>query len=264
MTTGAEGGAFPQAAADDPFVVLVDWLVHWAGSKEELARRSKGAVSVRALDYWLEGNYPRRKVTGTVRALDRWAMENVPGYPVDAGVPRLVETCGPRGATAASATVASATVASATVEPPPPADPAPPAAGRRWLRWAVPVAAVLVVALAVVLTVLLTRDPAPEPLPTSASGPSLPETTGSLGANTFADPVRLIDQALRIPPDTTVQVRCRFYAPSIPSVTPDGYWYLIDSDTWAGRWSPANSFMNGDVPGQPTLHNTDFAVPECR
>jgi hypothetical protein len=35
----------------------------------------------------------------------------------------------------------------------------------------------------------------------------------------------------------------------------------IDSRKWAGRWSPANSFMNGDVPGQPPLHNTDFAVP---
>jgi len=254
VSTRAEDGASPQAAADDPFVVLVDWLVHWAGSKEELSRRSKGAVSVRALDYWLEGNYPRRKVTGTVRALDRWALENVPGYPVDAGVPRLVETCGPRGATAAST----------PVEPGPPAESAPPPARRPWLRWAVPVAAGLVVALAVVLTVLLTRDDGFEPLPTSASGPSLPETTGSLGANTFADPVRLIDQALKIPPNTTVQVRCRFYAPSIPSVTPDGYWYLIDSDTWVGRWSPANSFMNGDVPGQPTLHNTDFAVPECR
>ena len=257
MTTGAEGGAFPQAAADDPFVVLVDWLVHWAGSKEELARRSKGAVSVRALDYWLEGNYPRRKVTGTVRALDRWALENVPGYPVDAGVPRLVETCGPRGATVAGTPVEPAPTERADTPDPTPT-------GRPWLRWAVPLAAVLVVALAVVLTVLLTRDGGPEPLPTSASGPSLPETTGSLGANTFADPVRLIDQALSIPPDTTVQVRCRFYAPSIPSVTPDGYWYLIDSGKWVGRWSPANSFMNGDVPGQPTLHNTDFAVPECR
>ena len=252
MTTPAGSGAAPRAAADDPFVVLVDWLVHWAGSKDELARRSKGAVSVRALDYWLEGNYPRRKVTGTVRALDRWALENAPGYPVDAGVPRLVETCGPRGATAV----------------PPPAEPTvtgtPAPTGRPWLRWAVPVAAVLVGALVVVLVLLLTRDDGFEPLPNSASGPSLPETTGSLGANTFADPVRLIDQALKIPPDTTVQVRCRFYAPSIPSVTPDGYWYLIDSGKWAGRWSPANSFMNGDVPGQPTLHNTDFAVPECR
>jgi hypothetical protein len=59
-------------------------------------------------------------------------------------------------------------------------------------------------------------------------------------------------------------VRCRYYAPSIPSVTPDGFWYLIDAGQWAGRWTPANSFMNGDLPGQPTLHNTDFAVPVCR
>ena len=123
----------------------------------------------------------------------------------------------------------------------------------------------LIVAVAVVATLLLTRDDDDlSALPTGGSGPSIPETTGRIGANTFANPELLQDNAMPIPANTTVQVRCRYYAPSIPSVVPDGFWYLIDSGQWAGRWSPANSFMNGDVPGQPTLHNTDFAVPVCQ
>jgi hypothetical protein len=67
----------------------------------------------------------------------------------------------------------------------------------------------------------------------------------------------LIDQAQSIPPDTTVPVLCRLYAPAISSVTPDGYWCLIDHGEWAGRSAPANSFTNGDVRGRPTLHDTD-------
>ncbi|WP_156036169.1 hypothetical protein [Blastococcus sp. URHD0036] len=47
-------------------------------------------------------------------------------------------------------------------------------------------------------------------------------------------------------------------------MTPDGFWYLVESDEWNGRWTPANSFMNGDVPGGPYIHNTDVAVPVCR
>jgi flagellar biosynthesis/type III secretory pathway M-ring protein FliF/YscJ len=145
-------------------------------------------------------------------------------------------------------------------------EPSPDAAPRRprWLWPVVTAAVVLVAVIAVVATLLLTRNDDVATLPTGASGPSLPETTGRLGANTFANPVLLQDNAMPIPAHTTVQVRCRFYAPSIPSVEPDGYWYLIDSGKWAGRWTPANSFMNGDVPGQPTLHNTDMAVPVCR
>lgn len=60
-----------------------------------------------------------------------------------------------------------------------------------------------------------------------------------------------------------LEVRCRYYAPSVPSVTPDGFWYLIETEPWNGLWSPANSFMNGDVPGGPYIHNTDFGVPVC-
>jgi hypothetical protein len=51
------------------------------------------------------------------------------------------------------------------------------------------------------------------PLPSAGDGTLYPETTGSIGANTFADPRTLIDNAQPIPAD-----------PSIPSATPDGFW----------------------------------------
>src|SRR5206468_2072940 len=66
-------------------------------------------------------------------------------------------------------------------------------------------------------------------LPTNGTGTDLPEQTGGLGANTFADPRTLQDQEKRVPKRTTVMVRCRYYSPIIASVTPDGFWYLLDS-----------------------------------
>ena len=218
-----------------------------AGGKDELVRRSGNRVSVRTLDNWTAGRYPPAKITGAVRDLDdAWALAHVPGYPVAAGAPRLIDGCGPRPPAPA-----------VVPESPAPASQPP---RRRWLRWAVPLAVIALIAVAAVVVRQVTGD---DPLPTHADGDPVPQQTGGIGANTFADPVKLQDNAMGIPPDTTVPVRCRFYAPSIPSVEPDGYWYLIDSGKWGGRWAPANSFMNGDVPGQPTLHNTDLAVPVC-
>ncbi|MGY1856592.1 hypothetical protein [Modestobacter sp. SYSU DS0290] len=250
--TAAEGAPADGQPTVDPFVRQVNWLLATTGGKDQLARRSGNRVSPRTLDNWTAGRYPRDRVSGAVRDLDAWAMAHVPGYPHEAGVPRLVESCGPppptvlRAVPALDESAATATPAPAT------------GGGRRWLRWAVPLAVLLAVATTVVL---LVRDPA---LPTRGDGTIWPETTGSLGANTFADPVKMQDNSRPIPPDTTVQVRCRFYAPSVPSVEPDGYWYLIDSGDWAGRWSPANSFMNGDYPGRQTVTNTDMVVPICR
>ncbi|TYP86018.1 hypothetical protein [Blastococcus xanthinilyticus] len=198
-----------------------------------------------------------------MRDLDAWALDHVPGYPHAAGAPRLVETCGPTDAPPPVA------VPPAVPAPEPEAvpGPAPAAAPPARRRWAVAAAAVLLVAAGATTAAMVLGEDEPEALPTLPStgdGRLRPETTGSLGANTFTDPRTLQGQAQPIPPDTTVQVRCRYYAPSIPSVVPDGFWYLVDSGEWAGRWSPANSFMNGDVPGEPTLHNTDLDVPVCR
>ena len=242
----------------DPFVRQVTWLVNALGGRDQLARASENRVSPRTLDNWSNGRYPRHAVTGAVRDLDAWAMEHVEGYPGGAGVPRLIETCGRSQPERPGAGEGSEPeLSEPDVDPP----------TRRWRpAWAL-AAAVVVAAAAVVGTVVAQRpdDGAAitVPLPSTGDGTLVPETTGSIGANTFADPRTLQDNAQGIPPNTTVQVRCRYYAPSIPSVTPDGFWYLIDSGEWAGRWSPANSFMNGDVPGEPTLHNTDFAVPVC-
>lgn len=61
-----------------------------------------------------------------------------------------------------------------------------------------------------------------------------------------------------------VEVSCKVYDPTIPSVNPDGYWYRISSSPWNDLYySPANTFMNGDPPEGPYTHNTDFSVPNC-
>ncbi|TFV46566.1 hypothetical protein [Blastococcus sp. TF02A-35] len=262
-TTGEHGAREP---LDDPFVRQVTWLVDAHGGREQLARASGNRVSPRTLDNWCRGRYPRNAVTGAVRDLDAWALENAPGYPGAARAPRLVETCGPAAAPPVPERPAGPEPAPA---PAPEPAPEPATAPAPWWRrrWPAVVAALLVLTTGGTTAALLVRDGAPDPippLPSTGDGRLRPETTGSLGANTFADPRTLQGQGQKIPPDTTVEVRCRYYAPSIPSVTPDGFWYLVDSGEWAGRWSPANSFMNGDVKGGRTLHNTDFDVPVCR
>jgi hypothetical protein len=251
-TTGNHDGHRPE----DPFIRQVLWLVDAVGGRDQLARASQNRVSARTLDNWIKGRYPRSAVTGAVRELDAWALQNVAGYPEAAGAPRLIATCGPiAGGTAREAAPAAIPDGA-------------PRRGRWSARaWALAGGAVVIAAVAVTAVISLRGDEeaiAVAPLPSTGDGTLYPETTGSIGANTFADPRTLINNAQPIPADTTVRVRCRYYAPSIPSVTPDGFWYLIDSGDWAGRWSPANSFMNGDAPGARTVHNTDFAVPLCR
>lgn len=59
-------------------------------------------------------------------------------------------------------------------------------------------------------------------------------------------------------------MRCRYYAPSVPSVVPDGFWYLIETEKWNGLWTPATSYMNGDLPGGPYIHHTNVEVPSCQ
>ncbi|MCA0146531.1 hypothetical protein [Blastococcus sp. LR1] len=262
-TADQHGGRKP---VDDPFVRQITWLVNAHGGRDQLSRTSGNRVSPRTLDNWCKGRYPRNAVTGAVRELDAWALENSPGYPEAAGAPRLVETCGPVLAALVHAGFRDDEPPSAE----PASDPAAPqvAPARPWWRrrWVAAAAALLVVVAGGAIALLL-REDAPEPLPplpSTGDGELRPETTGSLGAHTFTDPRTLQGQGQPVPPDTTVEVRCRYYAPSIPSVMPDGFWYLIESDEWAGRWSPANSFMNGDVKGGPYVHNTDFDVPVCR
>ena len=63
-----------------------------------------------------------------------------------------------------------------------------------------------------------------------------------------------------------VDVSCKLKpASTIGSAYPDGYWYRIASAPWNNQYyAVANTFWNGDIPGQtPYTHNTDFAVPDC-
>jgi len=104
--------------------------------------------------------------------------------------------------------------------------------------------------------------PAPPPPPPPRTWP---EQQGSLGANTFTNPYNASGMGVKIPPYQWVEVSCKVYAPQIVSANPDGYWYRIASAPWSNRYyAVANTFWNGDVPGQkPYVHNTDFAVPNC-
>jgi hypothetical protein len=62
----------------------------------------------------------------------------------------------------------------------------------------------------------------------------------------------------------TVQVACKIYAPSIPSASPAGYWYRIESAPWNGQYyAVANTFLNSDPPGGPYTHYYDSSVPDC-
>jgi hypothetical protein len=268
MTETAAGRAEQKtAAAVDPFVTQIGWLVATAGGKEQLVQRCGGLVSERTLDNWTAGNYPRTKVTGAVRDLDAWARQGMPGYPTAAGAPPLIEACGPYRSTP---------VAPATTDEPS-AD-APRARRPRRVLWAAAIAVVLVAAVLTTVVVVRHNDAQDAkaaaaaaarsmvnvPLPSTGDGTPRTELTGSIGAKTFADPRTLTAGGGAIPANTEIQVRCRYYAPSVPSVTPDGFWYLIETPQWNGLWTPANSFMNGDVPGGPYFHNTDFDVPICR
>ena len=266
MTETAAGRTGQKRTAPaDPFVIQIGWLVATAGGKEQLVQRCGGLVSERTLDNWTAGSYPRTKITGAVRDLDAWARQAMPGYPDAAGAPSLIEASGP---------YRSAPPATEPVHQP---EPEPiPERRRRGLRWALWAAALVVVLVAVIgITLVIdrqvdaahaaaaARSAAGVPLPSTGDGTSRTELTGSIGAKTFADPRTLTAGGGAIPANTEIQVRCRYYAPSVPSVTPDGFWYLIESDQWNGLWTPANSFMNGDVPGGPYFHNTDFDVPVC-
>jgi hypothetical protein len=106
----------------------------------------------------------------------------------------------------------------------------------------------------------ITNAATPSPTP----GKTYPEQEGSLGAPTYATPYSA-KEGTKIPPGTWVQVSCKVDAPTIPSATPDGYWYRIASSPWNNAYyAVANTFLNGDVLGQsPYTHNTDLRVPDC-
>jgi hypothetical protein len=90
------------------------------------------------------------------------------------------------------------------------------------------------------------------------------EQVWSEHARTYGNPIELNERGPDIPHDQYVLVACKFFWPKPPSVKDDGYWYRIASGRWKDLFSPANSYWNGDIPGQrPYTHSTDWAVKDC-
>jgi hypothetical protein len=107
--------------------------------------------------------------------------------------------------------------------------------------------------------------PTLQPIPVTPPRSTWREQQGSLGANTFRNPYNASGMGVKIKPYQWVEVRCKVYAPQIVSANPNGYWYRIASPPWSNAYyAVANTFWNGDIPGQrPYVHFTDWAVPNC-
>lgn len=156
---------------------------------------------------------------------------------------------------------------------------------RKWLTGASIIALVMVAGVATwTLADFGSNDPATAPsegngipnignLPSMTqqasppSGETYTEQQGHLGAVTYTDPFNFAGAGQKIQPLQEVQVSCKVLAPSIPSASPDGYWYRIASAPWNNqKYAIANTFLNGDsVVGTSNgpQHNTDYNVPDC-
>jgi transcriptional regulator with XRE-family HTH domain len=162
--------------------------------------------------------------------------------------------------------------------------PGPPGSGTRQPRTPEPervkapagrlVAAGLAAVAAVVTVVILAWShdaSAPErPTHSRPPSPSVPASTWQEqefhrgGAPSFLDPTSPAGEGPRLAFKQVVLVACKVRAPSIPSVTPDGYWYLVASPPWNRHYYvAANTFLNGDPPAGPYTHNTDSQVRTC-
>lgn len=93
-------------------------------------------------------------------------------------------------------------------------------------------------------------------------GSAAPQTANaSGGANTFADPRKLLGTGPDVPYRTVLQVECKILAPSAQSVR---YWYRIAGpEQWRGLYTPANSYLNGDPVDGPYEREVDHSVPDC-
>jgi hypothetical protein len=91
------------------------------------------------------------------------------------------------------------------------------------------------------------------------------ERAGEGGARAFPEAGVLAREGPAVQAGQKVEVLCRVYAPRPASALPEGWWYKLGSSPWDGRYfATANSFWNGDVPGQrPYTHYADFSVPRC-
>jgi hypothetical protein len=144
------------------------------------------------------------------------------------------------------------------------------------------VGVVVAVIVAVILAKILPNNgttstsveepPTPEKPPTAiqAKDDAVPDADGlvkeqvwSKSATTFAEPFKGTGAGPDIPRNRYVLVSCKIYWPHPESVSEDGYWYRIETEPWKGLFSPANSYWNGDKPGQEATHSTNFRVKDC-
>ena len=103
----------------------------------------------------------------------------------------------------------------------------------------------------------------PTHVPVTQSGPLFAEWTDNhLGTKVFADPEGDAVAANQlIPFDTEVQVKC--WADNKSEMGSINAFYLVETNPWANRYAPANTFANGDPIGQPGSTAIDPAVPHC-
>lgn len=84
------------------------------------------------------------------------------------------------------------------------------------------------------------------------------------GVPTFKDHHSVSGPGPQLSFQQVVSVSCKVSDPSIPSVSPDGYWYRIASAPWDNQYyAAANTFLNGDPPAGPYTHYVDTLVPDC-
>lgn len=131
------------------------------------------------------------------------------------------------------------------------------------------VAALLAVAgVAVATAVLLTMRPLRSSSASRINDSNVAAKTEvqfhKVGAPSLLDPHDIAGLGPRLDFGKAVTVSCKMFAPSIGSVSPDGYWYRVSTSPWNNHYYvAANTFLNGDPRSGPYTHNTDFVIPDC-
>jgi surface antigen len=113
-----------------------------------------------------------------------------------------------------------------------------------------------------------TTVPPPPPPPTTTTVPEAPATVTEqcwkYGCPTFQNYQNASGPGPTIAVGQYVEVRCKVYAPTIPSANPGGYWYLIQSAPWNGSyWAVGNTFVNGDPWDGPYQYSFNASIPDC-
>jgi len=102
----------------------------------------------------------------------------------------------------------------------------------------------------------------PAAIATPAGGPQSKLYTelayNHLGTDVFQDPMgdAVTSGPVFIPFGTEVKVKC--WAPNKSSMGSINAFYLVETPPWAGKYAPANTFLNADTTGTLDPH-----VPEC-